>query len=610
MRLILSQYLRTLKERDEFDRLLPDILMSMGYVPVSKPQTGVRQYGVDLAAVGVSPDDGAKELLCLVIKRGDIGRNEWDTGPQSVRQSLNEVLDVYLNTHIEPSHESLKKVVVLATTGDLKQEVQINWDSYAQEHSGRATLKFWGGDQISTFIKQYMLNEHIFDEEDRLDLRKALALAGELDYDQKHLHRLFRRVLKLADDGTLVTKTKRGKDLVKALRVVSLSAQVFARWSEDEGNIKHALLAMERALLWSWHRIQLEPVKKRGQYLGEFGQLLWYSYFGTARRYIEKLQPYCYVKDGFSGYSSDSAELSLVVLEQIGILSSIGLACILVAPPTKTQEGMFENSQVVADALSAVLENNAVSGSPRFDSNVIDIILGFILLVLTGRVLDAEKWLGQLVKRIDYAYKVKRDFPVCTDSIDDLVALDVFGEEGLRAKLMKMSWLLPTLAGWAVIFGRDDLYELVTKNVKNEYPEVCLQLWHPTAQDIPKHLYWGQAQYHCGESEAPILLPETAGDYRAQMEALLKSVRHNVLATSTAGLAGIVALDIIAYRHFRTPVAPFFWFQFLRLRDPLKEESVDPAFNTAMALDTDSSLPADQQSMGKTRKRGKAKKPS
>lgn len=51
MKLILSQYLRTLKERDEFDRLLPDILLAMGYVPISRPQTGIEQHGVDLAAV-------------------------------------------------------------------------------------------------------------------------------------------------------------------------------------------------------------------------------------------------------------------------------------------------------------------------------------------------------------------------------------------------------------------------------------------------------------------------------------------------------------------------------------------------------------------------------
>lgn len=89
MKLILSQYLRSLKERAEFDRLLPDLLIAMNYVPISKPQSGVRQYGVDLAVVGTG-EDGIDKLLLLVIKRGDVTRSSWDSGPQSVRQSLNE----------------------------------------------------------------------------------------------------------------------------------------------------------------------------------------------------------------------------------------------------------------------------------------------------------------------------------------------------------------------------------------------------------------------------------------------------------------------------------------------------------------------------------------
>src|SRR5262245_30068780 len=145
MKLILSQYVRTLKERDEFDRLLPDLLLSMGYVPISKAQTGVRQYGVDLAAVGLA-EDGVRELLLLVIKRGDIGRTGWDSGPQSVRQSLNDAIAVYLKTHVEPAHEPLRKRIVLVTTGDLKQEVQVNWDNYIKEYASRAVFSFWGGD--------------------------------------------------------------------------------------------------------------------------------------------------------------------------------------------------------------------------------------------------------------------------------------------------------------------------------------------------------------------------------------------------------------------------------------------------------------------------------
>jgi hypothetical protein len=567
MKFILSQYLRTLKERDEFDRLLPDLLLAMGYVPISKAQAGVRQHGVDLAAVGVAPEDGVQELLLCVIKRGDIGRSEWDSGPQSVRQSLNEIFDVYLTTHVEPAHESLRKKIVLATTGDLKQDTQINWDSYAKVHSAPALLEFWSGDRIAILIDRYMLNEHIFRSEDRTDIRRSLALAGEPEYDNSDLHRLFRRQIGLNDDGQLLEINVRHCDLVKALRVIRLSLEIFSRRSEDEGNVKQALIASERAVLWSWHRIQFEDIEDRRRYYQEFGEL-WRSYNIAAFRYFRKLHRYLYVQDGLSGCCRENAEFSMVVFEQIGIISSIGLCQLLVVTKEEPQQQIrYKNAAMVADAVVAMLNNNPVSGSPRLDINVVDIVLGLILLVITDHIEQAQTWLTELVMRIDYTLKTKRNFPICTDSIEDLVEISVSGGEDLRARLMRTSWLLPTLAGWSVILERNDLYEVLAKSSKADYPEVCLQLWHPTAQDFFKHLYFSPAQNSCGESEAPIILPDDANEYRTRMKALLQLERHNIVSSSTACKVGLTALDLLGCRHFRIPVAPFFWYRFLELKN-------------------------------------------
>lgn len=560
MRLILSQYLRTLKERDEFDRLLPDLLLMMGYVPVSKPQVGVRQHGVDLAAVGAG-EDGVQELLLLVIKRGDIDRNAWDSSPQSVRPSLNEVLDVYLRTHVQPSHKPLRKKIVLATTGDLKQEVQVNWDGFTAEHIGRTEFEFWGGDHIAVLIEQHMLNENIFGTESRGDLRKSLALAAEVDYDQKDLHSLFRRLLGLGIDGDLIEPTKRPRDLIKALRVVNLSAQIYSRWSEDEGNLKQAFIASERAMLWTWHRIQLEDSTNQQHYLQEFGQL-WLAYKETAHRYFEKVQGHFYVLDGLSGYCREDAEFALVVLEQIGIIATIGLSQILVGTDEEGVKLNFQNAYVVADALANLLSNNPVSGSPRFDGNAIDVSLGLLLLTVTGHIVQAKEWLEELVTRADFTFKLKRNFPIDTDSVDDLADATVLDDEALRTQLMRTSWMLATLAGWAVILERNDLYEVLARNTKDNYPEVCLQLWHPT-KDLARHLYYWPAQYRCGETEAPIILPDSASEYCDRMKAVLDSTRHNVRGFSPACLAGMDAIDLVASRHFRTPVAPSFWYRLL-----------------------------------------------
>src|SRR5690606_27410478 len=123
MRLVLREYLTMLKESGEFDALFPDLLLAMNIVPLSKAQVGVRQAGVDIAAVG-NDEAGTRTLWLFVLKRGDVGRRDWDSRPQSVRQSLDEIKDVYLRNHVAPEHADLPVKVVVATTGEFKQEIE------------------------------------------------------------------------------------------------------------------------------------------------------------------------------------------------------------------------------------------------------------------------------------------------------------------------------------------------------------------------------------------------------------------------------------------------------------------------------------------------------
>lgn len=52
MKLIIKEYLSSLKERDELDAVLPDLLSQLGLNVYSRPARGTRQDGVDVGAVG------------------------------------------------------------------------------------------------------------------------------------------------------------------------------------------------------------------------------------------------------------------------------------------------------------------------------------------------------------------------------------------------------------------------------------------------------------------------------------------------------------------------------------------------------------------------------
>ncbi len=285
------------------------------------------------------------------------------------------------------------------------------------------------------------------------------------------------------------------------------------------------------------------------------------NYDRISREYYKKIQPHLYVKDGLSGYTRENASFSLTVFELIGIISTIGLYHFTLAANNIRKETEIENTAAIADGLVALIKNNPVSGSPRLDENVIDISLGVLLLLSTGKDSAATEWISELIKRVDFTFRVKNNFPIDTDSIDDLVDFTVFNDEATAKKLMEMSWMLPTLAMWAAIFNLDDSYSALSNNSKSHYPDTCLQLWHPT-DNVWQHLYFQNACRVNGETEAPITLPESVNDFREQMKGLLELSKFNVLESSPGFKAGLVMIDFIAYRHFRSPVPPFLCYTF------------------------------------------------
>lgn len=561
MRLIISQFLRTLRERDEFDRLLPDVLLAMGYVPISKPQTGVRQFGVDLAAVGKSPADGVEELLMLVIKQGDLGRRDWDNGePTSVRPSLNEVLDVYLTKLVAPEHAALRKTIVLATTGDLKQDVETNWNGFKGQNSTRASFEFWGADRVSDLIERYLLNEHLFAPSDRADLRKSLALASDPEYDFRDLNRMLLRQLGLTADGKLQTPSLDTKALQKAFRRIHLATQICARWAQAEGDSRQVLWICERTLLWTWHRLQLTDLDEQPKLHASIAGM-WHSYAVATARYFDVIRSHLEVRDGMAGYGSEGAAFAVVLFEHIGLIATIGLVCRMApADGAEAEAGIESSVTAVADGLCALIQNHEASASPRLDGHIIDVTLALIFLVLSGRHDEAKGWVAEMAKRLDYCFRTESKFPVSTDSLEDLVELEVNPKNSkLIGKLIDTSWSLATIAAWCVIFELDDHYAALARGATGPYAKVCAQLWHPT-KEWPGSWYFG-GSLNQGETEAPyVLLPSTA-DMRLRMKQFLERPEYDWVESSPTRKLGTWALDFVACRHFRMPVPASAWYQ-------------------------------------------------
>lgn len=568
MKLIIKEFLSQLRESGELDRLLPDLLARMKLIPISRAQVGVRQNGVDIAAVG-KDRDGVKTLYLFVLKVGDLGRRDWDDGVNAVRATLNQVQDSYLHTSVREEHQGLPVKVVICSTGELKQEVQQDYTGYINRHTtSNLGFEFWSGDDLADMVDTHLLDEYAIDPSQRAELRRAIALIGSRDYDLRHAYKIAQVLLIDSHDGRQTLNNTRRKLFIRQLKTVALVLEIVFRWANEEGNLLNAFKMGERCCLWAWEANRARNLFKYRPAISAFRDI-YQIHDRICAAYFDKLEQFFRARDGLSGFASENALVTDKVFEQIGILAEIGLMQQHHAEMA-LEEGNEEaaavtaaNADVVADTLIAVIKNNASSGSPRYDGNAIELSLAFLLLFITDKREAAKQWLDDLAARVSFAFKVKQHFPIATDSFDDLVAMEV-GElsDDQVEKLRHLSTLVPTLMYWSLILGHDEVYQLLRERYGAAFEGVCLQLWY--ADDLTESVIYRQpAQYESGTTEALLKFPEKIGDLlRAEMKKA-ESKAIVSLDTLSAVKQGPWVVIAMACRHFRTPFPPQLWMPLL-----------------------------------------------
>jgi hypothetical protein len=408
MKLIIREYLSLLKEDGEFDKVLQDLLLMMNIRPISKPQRGVRQNGVDIAAVKYS--DPPPTLYLFVIKCGDIGRSDWGgNSPQSIRPSLDEIKDTYLLNNIQSEHKDYLKKVVVCTGGVFKQEIEQQYIGYAKTNGKQGVIEyeFWDGNKLAEQIMKYMLNETILVGEYQSPLRKMLALLGDPDYDLSDYYNILK-------SNFIEAKYDKNKSQ-KTLRTINLILSIIFYWAKNADNLKPALYCAERTMLYLWEFMRRNESLNDKNALALLMQV-YETCVAIYNSYVVKFKDACTIKDGLHGHSRYSILESINIFEQLGIFSLYGLM---------TMASVNGECRELKEKLKIFIENHKSLLSPTFDNHIIDISLAAIFLTKHSEHGFLDNWISEMVSYIAYAFlNLGLYFPIVSDSIEDFVSLE------------------------------------------------------------------------------------------------------------------------------------------------------------------------------------------
>lgn len=473
LRLLLEDFLSLMREEGELDVYLPLLLSAMGHEIVYRAQKGTRQYGVDISSIG-KDEDGKKKLFLWLVKCGDIGRRDWNSGDQSIRPSIDDVGDTYLASHVSPEHAKLPKKLVVLTNGDFNAAINLTIAQYLATWTVRhgveaATVN---GSTLAAWTERYLLDEHVLPAANRALLRRMLANVGTPELSITVGRTLIQDLVKAAKEPARSAPAKR-KQQLGALRGIRTALSVLQIWAQSERNLLAPYRLAEFAVLSVWAGLHDEMIVGNRDVAREFAELL-FQMAAIAETYHEQVQPYYVTQNAFAHVLPDSLIVTDTVLSELGRLGLQGCiwACHAVQGAGSVSEGL---ASVYVNRVVALLKSHSCSQSPCYDHHSADIHAAVLLLLIGGRQDEAREWLGHLVGRLAQAARAPKHWPM-TAPFEDSLAIK-HGHEAPSPEFRSTSTLATILLLWAAALGMNDVYAYARSEILQVLKDTTPNCW-------------------------------------------------------------------------------------------------------------------------------------
>lgn len=477
LRLLLEDFLSLMREEGELDVYLPLLLSAMGHEIVYRAQKGTRQYGVDISSVG-KDEDGKKKLFMWLVKCGDIGRSDWNSGEQSIKPSIDDVGDTYLASHVTPQHAQLPKKLVVLTNGDFNAAISLTIAQYLATWTARHKVEAAtvNGSTLAAWTESYLLDEHVLPSENRALLRRMLANVGTPELSIAVGRTLIQDLVNAAKVPARSASATRKRQL-GALRGIRTSLSVLQVWAHNESNLLAPYRLAEFAVLCVWSGLHNEMLAGNRHVSHEFAELLFQT-AAIAETYHERLQPYYVTQDAFAHVLPDSLIVTDRVFSELGRLGLQGLiwACHAVQGGGSIAEGL---AGVYVNRIVALLKSHSCSQSPCYDYHSTDIHSAMLLLLVAGRRTEASEWLVHLVGRLAQVARAPKHWPM-TAPFEDMLAIK-HGHESSSPDFRSTSTLVPILLLWAAVLGMDDVYAYAWSKILPQLNKTTPNCWSPDA---------------------------------------------------------------------------------------------------------------------------------
>ena len=554
MKLILQHYLASLKERNELDAILPDLLSQLGLNVFSKPGRGTRQDGVDVGAIG-KLDGETEKVYLFSIKAGDLTRRDWDGDAlQSLRPSLNEIVDSYIPNKLPTQHKDKPIVICICFGGFIREEVRSQVKGYMDKRtSEQVSFEEWNGDKLAELIQDNFLHEELLSSDARSLLRKSLALIDEPEASYHH----FANLLKALS----TSRENKQKEVITSIRQMNICLWIHYSWAREAGNVEATYLSSELTLLHAWEATktfwgkQTKTAKAIRQTFNSILELyLDFSFFFTEKTII----PFVSKRHALSVSVNASCGLD-VNLRLFYLLGRLAIRAIwtyltlrnVPDEDSATRKGILDQFYCYSQTIKQLVSNNPTLHLPVKDDQAIDLSLAVLVLLMGGDSdNDIKVWLNELMDRAEFAFRTNSKYPCNIQSYSELLEHPGQGDEYLKEKTVG-SILYPMIALFAQLAKSTELFEKVS-NIKNNHLKHCnFQLWFPD-ESSESQIYTNSDTHAHGAVLSNLNVDQSMEEFAEQVFGECDHSKQYMELSAVQ--AGFWPITLVACRHFRLPI--------------------------------------------------------
>jgi hypothetical protein len=555
MKMIFRSYLASLREREELDAILPDLLSELGFVVFSRPQRGTAQAGVDIAAVG-KDEDGEQKIFLFSVKQGDLTRQSWDGTPQDLRSSLNEILDSYIPNKIPKRYQDLKIVICLVFGGDMQEQVRSTVTGFIKRNTtAKISFDEWNGDRVAGLLVQGVLREEVMPKNVRSLFQKSIALVDEPDISYQHFKQMVNELRKGATDI---------KSEVRIIRQLYIALWVLFVWARDIDNVEAPYRLSELVLLHIWDIMRRHFHLKRSSSRRSAAVVLYHTiqlHLTISTELLEKkIIPHVDKEYGISiAIKTQSAvDVNIKLFDLLGRIGLTGLWLHWLTnqiSDQKQRQVAFDRISGLATVGYKLIDKNRALFLPLRDSQSIEIALFLVFCgVSKANIEDMRLWLHEMVDRLVLTVQTHGRYPCVFEDYRDLVAHPRERTEEYRKIATAGSTLIPLLSVFLSDLDDKGALKKLFELKKKELEHCTLQVWMPDLS-TEMGIYHGELDHGVAICELP--LSETGDEL---IETIKEACKNGMQLESLSAVERQNwPIILTACRHYRLPIPPQFW---------------------------------------------------